>query len=443
MKAKKGKLHVKIRGRKSLSFSDLFFISFGGQAPFISLITFGTVMISLVGTAGALAMLISTFVVLFNGLVIYFLTKRFKRGGGYYTYALYALTSRLGFNTGWNYILYAISYGGTLLTGGAYVLYVIISSLLPSIIIPQWSISLIVSALSSSLVIAGVRISAKYATVMSIVEMTALILLSVLFLYDSNWNFYNPFHIPSSFTVILEAVVYGLGIPTGYGSIAPLGEEAESKDIGKASITVLLFGGLLATFFFYSLGALGFTGNLVDYLFSRFGAIGALILGFIALNDGILGGVSYILANSRTVEAMSKDRFLPPVLSKLKNNKPIYAEIFISVVFISTLSGLTYFFGIYTTFVILGALAGLNNLFIHMSANASLVRISSKRLKKNIKNFIEVLTGIIATVISLGVFFISLPTFEKYIVYMFLGWIILGFLFAEGIEIIRAGSSEE
>jgi len=57
-------------------------------------------MISRVGTDGALAVLVATFVVLFNGLVIYFLSARFKRGGGYYTYALYSLTSRLGFNTG-------------------------------------------------------------------------------------------------------------------------------------------------------------------------------------------------------------------------------------------------------------------------------------------------------------------------------------------------------
>jgi len=440
MEAKRRKLESK--GRKRLSAVDLFFLSFGGQAPFISLLTFGTVMISEVGTDGALAMLLATFVVLFNGLVIYFLSIRFKRGGGYYTYALYSLTSRLGFNTGWNYILYALSYGGTLLSGGAFVLYVILSSIF-SFQIPQWLLALVVTSLASALVISGVRTSAKYAIVMSLAEIIALVLLSVFFLYDSKWNFYNPFHIEVSLPILLEAVVYGLGIPTGYGSIAPLGEEAQARDIGKASITVLLFGGLLATFFFYSLGALGFTGNLVDYLLYRFGIIGALILGFIALNDGTLGGVSYILANSRTAEAMARDKFLPTFLSKLKKDKPLYAEIFISLIFIAVITGLSYFLGLYTVFVILGALAGLNNLFIHVSANASLVRIASKRIRKSVKNTIEVIIGLTATIISLGVFFFSLPTFEKYIVYMFLGWIILGFLIAEGLEIIRASQTQE
>jgi len=440
MEAKRGK--VENKERKKLSAVDLFFLSFGGQAPFISLLTFGTVMITKVGTDGALAMLIATFVVLFNGLVIYFLSARFKRGGGYYTYALYSLTTRLGFNTGWNYILYALSYGGTLLSGGAFVLYVILSSIF-SIPIPQWLLALIITSLASALVIAGVKTSAKYAIIMSSAEMIALILLSVLFLYDSTWNFYNPFHINVSLPILLEAVVYGLGIPTGYGSIAPLGEEAQARDIGKASIAVLLFGGLLATFFFYSLGALDFTGNLVDYLLSRFGTVGALILGFIALNDGTLGGVSYILANSRTVEAMARDKFLPTFLSKVRKDKPLYAEIFISLIFIAVITGLSYLMGLFIVFSILGALAGLNNLFIHVSANASLVRIASKKINKNVKNFIEVIIGLTATIISLGVFFFSLPTFEKYIVYMFLGWIILGFLIAEGLEITRAGQSQE
>lgn len=57
-------------------------------------------MIALVGEQGAFAMIIATFVVLFNGLVVYFLSKRFSRGGGYYVYALYGLTSRLGLETG-------------------------------------------------------------------------------------------------------------------------------------------------------------------------------------------------------------------------------------------------------------------------------------------------------------------------------------------------------
>ncbi|MEM1600192.1 MAG: APC family permease [Sulfolobaceae archaeon] len=427
--------------KSKLTFKDLFFMSFGGQAPFISLLTFGTVMIALVGTSGSFAMLIATLTVLFNGLVIYFLTKRFKRGGGYYVFAYYSLTSRLGLNTGWNYILYALSYGGTLLTGGAYVLYSIISTYLPyhvpEILFYQWFYTLIVSILASALLLAGVKVSAKYAMIMSIIEILTIIFLSVYFLYESHWYFYNP--IPKTISpTILEAVVFGLGIPTGYGSITPLGYEAESKTIGKVAIAVLIFGGLLATFFFYSLGAIGFSGNLTYYLLLKFGIIGSLIISFIAINDGVLGGLAYMLADSRTIKAMAEDKVFPNFLAK--GEKPLYAEILVLIIFTLALTLMTYFLGLYLTFTILGAIAGLNNLFVHISANSSLVRIASKRAKKHIH---EIIIGILAALISLGVFLYSLPTFNKYIVYLFFGWIILGFIYAEALEISKESAEED
>ncbi|MEM3972624.1 MAG: APC family permease [Saccharolobus sp.] len=427
--------------KSKLTFKDLFFMSFGGQAPFISLLTFGTVMIALVGTSGSFAMLIATLTVLFNGLVIYFLTKRFKRGGGYYVFAYYSLTSRLGLNTGWNYILYALSYGGTLLTGGAYVLYSIISTYLPyhvpEILLYQWFYTLIVSILASALLLAGVKVSAKYAMIMSIIEILTIIFLSVYFLYESHWYFYNP--IPKTISPrILEAVVFGLGIPTGYGSITPLGYEAESKTIGKVAIAVLIFGGLLATFFFYSLGAIGFSGNLTYYLLLKFGIIGSLIISFIAINDGVLGGLAYMLADSRTIKAMAEDKVFPNFLAK--GEKPLYAEILVLIIFTLALTLMTYFLGLYLTFTILGAIAGLNNLFVHISANSSLVRIASKRAKKHIH---EIIIGILAALISLGVFLYSLPTFNKYIVYLFFGWIILGFIYAEALEISKESAEED
>ncbi|MEM0264279.1 MAG: APC family permease [Saccharolobus sp.] len=427
--------------KSKLTFKDLFFMSFGGQAPFISLLTFGTVMIALVGTSGSFAMLMATLTVLFNGLVIYFLTKRFKRGGGYYVFAYYSLTSRLGLNTGWNYILYALSYGGTLLTGGAYVLYSIISTYLPyhvpEILFYQWFYTLIVSILASALLLAGVKVSAKYAMIMSSIEIFIIIFLSVYFLYESHWYFYNP--IPKTISpTILEAVVFGLGIPTGYGSITPLGYEAESKTIGKVAIAVLIFGGLLATFFFYSLGAIGFSGNLTYYLLLKFGIIGSLIISFIAINDGVLGGLAYMLADSRTIKAMAEDKVFPNFLAK--GEKPLYAEILVLIIFTLALTLMTYFLGLYLTFTILGAIAGLNNLFVHISANSSLVRIASKRAKKHIH---EIIIGILAALISLGVFLYSLPTFNKYIVYLFFGWIILGFIYAEALEISKESAEED
>lgn len=419
--------------KQKLSYSELFFISFGGQAPFISFLTFGTVMISLVGEEGAFAMLIATLVVLVNGLVIYYLSKRFNRSGGYYVYALYGLTSRLGLETGWSYLLFALAYGGTLLAGGAYVLYSIIG-------FNQAIIALGTSALASALVIAGVKVSAKYATIMSLVEIVAIIVLSVIFLYDSEFRFYDPVKLNLSSTFI-AAIIFGLGIPTGYGSIAPLGKEAENKvAIGRAAILVLIVGGLLATFFFYSLGAMNFSGNLVEYLLGRFGLISLVGISFIALSDGILGGMTYILANSRTFKAMADDKIFPSIFSKEYKGKPIAAEVFIAAIFVAVLTGMTHFIGLYNTFLTLGAIAGLTNLFIHASANFSLLRISSKRVKKHIP---EITIGILALLVSIFVLIYSLPGIKTYIQDIFFGWIIFGFLYAEALDVIKEDSSEK
>ncbi|MCY0883445.1 MAG: APC family permease [Acidianus infernus] len=419
-----------------LSTLDLFFLSFGGQAPFISLLTFGTVMISLVGTQGAFAMLIATAVVALNGIVLNRLSIRFKRGGGYYTYAYYALTERLGTSTGWVYLVYALSYGGTLLAGGAYVLYSILRMLpfTPSILLNQWLLALIVSGLASALVIAGVKVSAKYAMIMSTAEMIALVSLAIFFLRDSGWHFYNPFNISLS-SSFFEAVVFGLGIPTGYGSIAPLGYEASSKSIGKVAVIVVFYGGLLAAFFFYSLGALNFTGNLVQYLLSDFGIVGAIILGFISLSDGILGGMSYILADSRTLKAMSEDKVFPSILAKDIKGKPLYAEILIAGIFTSAIVTLTNFMGLYGVFVILGGLAGIFNLFIHSSANLSLVRITAKRAKKH---WWELTIGILATLVSIVVLLYSFTGFSPIMINIFLGWIVLGFFYLEIKEMLSS-----
>ena len=234
-------------------------------------------------------------------------------------------------------------------------------------------------------------------------------------------------------------MVFGLGIPTGYGSIAPLGYDAPSRNIGKAAVIVVFYGGFLASLFFYSLGALGFTGNLIQYLLTNFGIIGALIIGFIALNDGILGGMAYILADSRTLKAMSEDKVFPSILAKDVKGKPLFAEIFISGVFISAIVTLTYLMGLYEVFVILGGLAGLFNLFVHTSANFSLVRVAAKRIKKH---WWEVVVGVLASLASIMVLFYSFKEISPVMVNIFLGWIILGFFYLEIKEMLSSSSEE-
>ncbi|TRM72990.1 amino acid permease, partial [Sulfolobus sp. A20-N-F8] len=108
---------------RHLSFLDIVFLSMGGQSPFLSILTYGLAAFLYAGLFGPIAIILGTLLVLINGLVVYELSKRFTKEGGYYTYAFYSLTKRLGFETGWLYVFYSLTYGVAYILGATYVIY--------------------------------------------------------------------------------------------------------------------------------------------------------------------------------------------------------------------------------------------------------------------------------------------------------------------------------
>ncbi len=49
--------------------------------------------------------------------------------------------------------------------------------------------TVLIVSLLSSMVIAGIKVSAKYAMVMSTIEMIIIVILSIIFLHSSGWHF--------------------------------------------------------------------------------------------------------------------------------------------------------------------------------------------------------------------------------------------------------------
>jgi hypothetical protein len=80
-------------------------------------------------------------------------------------------------------------------------------------------------------------------------------------------------------------------------------------------------------------------------------------------------------------------------------------------------------------------LAGIFNLFIHSSANLSLVRITVKRAKKH---WWELSIGILATLVSIAVLIYSFTGFSPIMINIFLGWIVLGFFYLEIKEMLSS-----
>ncbi|EQD40618.1 amino acid permease-associated region, partial [mine drainage metagenome] len=107
--------------KRNLGLRQVFFLSFGGMSPLLSLLTYGAVALVYGGPLAPLIMVIGTLLVLVNGIVVMQLSKRFRTTGGYYTYAFQALTERVGLSTGWMYLFYSSLYGMAYLVGAVFI----------------------------------------------------------------------------------------------------------------------------------------------------------------------------------------------------------------------------------------------------------------------------------------------------------------------------------
>ncbi|TRM79426.1 APC family permease [Sulfolobus sp. B5] len=410
--------------RKKLSTFEAFSLSFGGQAPFTSIITFGTIGLQIGGNFLTIATIIGTVIVLINGLVIYKLSLKFAQQGGYFTYAFYSLTERLGLITGWVFILYAFSYGGTLLAGSIY----IISSYIKMQFLTYDIFTLIIIAVSASLIIRGLEVSTKYAEFISIAEILAIIISSVVLLAKSQ-------HLASVLSMPLQpflVILYAIGMPIGYGNLNPMSEEIRNarRMVGLITVLVILLGGLLSALLFYAVSTYG--TDLIGVLKHNVGFIFPYLI-FSALNGGILGGIAYIISMSRIVYAMSIKKFLPLIFSAFSNNRPFNAEIFSLITYSIFLFLFIHFYGIYDTFLFLGGLTVLSYLTISISASFSLFRISVKKLWKRKGS---VTLALLSAILSGAILVFSMQESSPIINYVFLGWIIIGFIYTELLEMI-------
>ncbi|MEM0199843.1 MAG: APC family permease [Saccharolobus sp.] len=438
------KTQEKQEPKRHLSFIDIVFLSMGGQSPFLSILTYGITVFLLVGAFAPIAIILGTLLVLINGLVVYELSKRFTKEGGYYTYVFYSLTKKLGFETGWLYLFYSTTYGVAYIYGASFILYHVLG-------INPWIAGLGLLSITSLFSIMGIRISTKYAIVTSLLEIGIMTLLAILFIQSTGFHFYNPFSYNINLDGLALAILFGSGIPTGYGSITPISGEAKDarRTVSRAIITVILLGGLLAAFDVYAIGdhLLFFhipiqSVDILSLIKNRLGLLTFIFVIFAALNDGILGSLSFLTATSRTIFAMAATDFLPKIFSKFENYRGPINAIFLSVAFyfITTIIGLYFITNPFIAFGFMGSVALLASLFVHIASNFSLVRISIRKIRKRVP---QLVLGIVAAIFSIYDLIYSMMSSVPIQVYIFMGWIIIGFLVIEVINMIEEGSEED
>ncbi len=444
--------------QRHLSFRDVFFLSFGGMSPLLSLLTYGAVALSYGGLLTPLIMIVGTLLVLINGLVVMQLSRRFRTSGGYYTYAFQVLSERVGFSTGWVYLFYSLLFGLAYVIGAVYVVSAIFGF---SVYLTLFAIVLP----ASFFLIVGIKPSAKYAIYTGIAEIGIILFIIFLSFYLTGGSAYIPnlgsTHITGgAFTL---GILFAMGIPTGYGAIAPISGEVKNaeKVVGRSAISVILTGGFLASFFIYAISNLLLQKNITI----PFGGSGLPILSILSghfsfysryiiyavsiavINDGILAILSFGSAASRTIFKMGVDRTFPTFFARKIKEQPINANLTVSVVIIVIPTIMLAILPAFAIFIILGTIASLGGLFIHIMAGASLMRVGIRRGRRLIlsgsKGLLQflvdykeaLLAGTAAMITSVELVYSAYSTLIVYSTF-FLIWIVAGYIIMDIRDIV-------
>ena len=439
--------------KRHLSFREVFFLSFGGMSPLLSLLTYGAVALSYGGLLAPIIIVLGALLVLVNGFVVVQLSKRFRTSGGYYTYAFQVLSDRVGFSTGWVYLFYSLLFGLAYAIGAVYVVSVVFG-------FPTYLTLLAIVLPSSALLIAGIRPSAKYAIYTGIAEICLILIITGISFHIVGGSAYLPnpasYHISSG--ALALGILFAMGIPTGYGAIAPISGEVKNaeKVVGKSAISVILAGGLLASMFIYAMSNLLFqTGSpvpsgssslpiisIISQKFLVYGRYLVFAVSIAAINDGILAILSFGAAASRTMFRMGYDRTFPHVFAKKLRGQPIVSNVTVALVVTIFPLIMILNFPVSTSFIILGTIASLGGLFIHIMAGSSLLRVGLRRGKRLLfrgtKTFFGIildyrealLAGVASTITAVELIYSAYSTALLYTT-VFLLWIVAGYIFLD------------
>jgi len=430
--------------KRTIGFADIFFMSFGGQAPFLSMLTYATAALLLATFFSPIVLIIGTLVVLINGAGVYYLSKKHDETGGYFNYAYKSLSHRFGFETGWLYLFYSLLYAGGYITGSIFVLTYVVS---PYIVIPPLVAFLIVFVPTATFLLLGIKPSSKYAVFSASLELVVLVGIIIAALYGAHFLVYNPLISVPSPSVIFLGILFAIGIPTGYGAITPVSGEVKNakKNVGKAAIMVIVIGGLLESLVLYSLVDYGLathsfstllTTNIpvITIMYQIIGPYALPLLLFAAINDGILGSLAFFTAFSRNLYAMSDRGIIHKKISELnvRTGTPVIAGLITLIAALIILVPTLTFVNSFIIFLALGSIAGLGNLIVHLTANFSLFKVNLVKAQRKIGEFGISLLGII---ISGFVFIYSLLTSDTYMIELVLGFIIMGFIILEILDV--------
>ncbi|MEM7821242.1 MAG: APC family permease [Candidatus Aenigmatarchaeota archaeon] len=342
-------------------------------------------VIGVAGNAAWLSFFISALMASLTGLSYAELSSMFPKAGAEYVYTKKAFGQTLAFLIGWLILLSGIVGGATVAMG--------FSEYFTSIIkLPKILLSILVVYFLSFIIFSGIKESAKFMVLSTILEVFGLLLIIFIglpFFGSVNYFEFNPeFGISGIFSG--AALIFFAYL--GFEEIVKLSEETKRAEtiIPKA----LLFSIAITTLIYIlvAISVVSIPGIKWDELNKAeaplslaaskiFGKNGFLVVWFISLFSTANTCLFILLAASRIMYGMATENTLPKIFSKVhKKRKTPY----LAILFVAVLSSL------FTLSENIKLVAGMTNLSVFLSffvINSSLIwlRIKRPEIKRKFK----------------------------------------------------------
>ena len=362
----------------------------------------------------------------------YRFSQRISHAGGYYAFVEAGLGKRMGVFSGWLYLFNLLgAVSGFVMLFFAGILWPLIPVLsgytygwLPLIFIP-FTIMFV-------FLYRGLKPSLYYTTIGSIIEITFLILMSLIIIIKVGpANSVLPFTATGhSFSAIGLATVFAILGYVGLGSMITISEETHEpkKNIPKAILIAVVLSFVVYAFSSYALvvgwgindmGSFATTSNPGFIVVEKYlGLIGMVVFILITLNSFISESIAQGNAFSRVGYAMARDRMIFPYSwsethTKYGSPKKIIAfEMPISLA-VAIIAGIL--FGPFTAATILTTMNGISLYIVHIISNISLPVWGKLKLKTKVTDLsLMIFIPFVASVIYIFAIYGSIIPFPGY-----------------------------
>ncbi len=378
--------------RNSLGLGQVIFQSASNMAPGLSAVAGLTGVAAFAGGAMPLSLLIALVLAALLVVPVVQYARRLSSAGGYYTYVAQGAGPKAGLYTAWTYLLYeAASLAGTVLFFG-YLLPGLLQIDFGLTVQPWmwWPAAMLSAAFIWFMSYRGIKISLGYAYIMGIIELVVFTIVGIVlwgkFGASGGTTLFTPRFALHGFSSVMMGVIFGFLSFTGFGAAVTLGEESQNP---RRNITIAILASVIGIGLFYifigyaSVVAWGpdkmasYAGSTIPFVtltlknMSRFWVWALTIL---TLNGSLACALAIHNAQVRMLYALGRDRVVMPQGFGVAHPtyktpyRAITAQALITMAVV-TLFGLL--FGPLVGFFVLGTIATLGALLVHLGVNLS------------------------------------------------------------------------